>query len=125
MESKILILCPTRGRPNNVIRLRESLYHHASGVDSFDFMFCVDKDDPKLADYLLDGQHAGHYYATGEPKRLGPWLNHFVVNGAVHENDYDIIGFLGDDVVARTYGWNDMIREAMVPNGMVYGNDGW
>lgn len=119
---RILILCPTRARPENVKRLRESLRETATG-DTFDFVYLVDTDDPRLVDYLVDGQTKGNYFYTDKPKRLGPWLNHAVE--IEFTKPYDIVAFLGDDVISRTRGWDKAIREAMVPNGIVYCNDGW
>jgi hypothetical protein len=84
---------------------------------------CIDNNDPKLVEYLIDGQGPSYHYITRPPMRLGPWLNYMA--DLAHPEDYDIIGFLGDDVVARTYGWDKKVREAMQPNGIVYCNDGW
>lgn len=123
MAPKILIITPTRARPENLERLRASLLAQSEDFNSFDLVACIDTNDPKLVDYLVDAQTPGRYYVTGEPKRLGPWLNEVVK--IVHPDDYDIIGFLGDDVEARTHGWDKRVREAMQPDGMVYCNDGW
>ncbi len=118
--SKTLIVTPTRGRPENVKRLYESMVRQAQNPNSFDHLVCVDDNDPKLDEYMaLD--HPDVY--VDPPKRLGPWLNHVV--RSIDPFAYDIIGFLGDDVVARTFGWDEAVRNHMKPNGIVYCNDGW
>lgn len=116
-QKKTLVLCPTRGRPENAKRLHESI---GPGVD---LIFLIDSDDRRLVDYLMLGQTRGIYYHTGPGKRLGPWLNEAVDMGFTRP--YEIVGFLGDDVIPRTFGWAKKIEEAMIPNGIVYGNDGW
>lgn len=116
---KILVLCPTRARPENAKRLKHNFAANTKG--DTDLVFCIDDNDPKLVDYLVMAQEPGFYYKTDTPKRLGPWLNYWVDK----ISEYDIVGFVGDDVLARTWNFDDRIREAMVPNGIVYGNDGW
>ena len=37
--------------------------------------------------------------------------------------DYDIIGFMGDDHKPVTKRWDERIAQAMIPGGVVYGND--
>lgn len=120
---KILVVTPTRGRPENVKRLRASLDRKAQSQASFDHLVCIDEDDPRLDDYMKEASDPTNHYVVGTPKRLGPWLNE--VAKTVEPFAYDIIAFIGDDVVARTWGWDFTVREAMKPNGIVYCNDGW
>lgn len=122
-DPKILVVTPTRARPENVRRLRQSLIERSENSNSFDHIMCIDRDDPKLADYLVDGQTPGYYYLVRESRRLGPWLNYMAE--ITHRDDYDIIAFIGDDVVARTYGWDKAVREAMQTSKIVYTDDGW
>ena len=42
---KISILCPTRGRPENVIRLIESIKETTTFIDQIELLFYVDNDD--------------------------------------------------------------------------------
>ena len=114
--SKILVLCPTRSRPENAERLFKSI-----GPDA-DLVFLIDNDDPRLVDYLILGQNPEFYYYSESRKRLGPWLNKAVEYKFTEP--YDIVGFLGDDVIPRTHDWAKKVSDAMVSNGIVYADDG-
>lgn len=114
---EIVVLVPTRGRPDNAKRLYTSLMDTANR--GFGIEFCVDEDDPYLEAYLE--ALPGGTVSVGSPNRLGPWLN---IASKAHLGNYDIIGFIGDDVISRTYGWDEDVREAYGPNMIAYPNDG-
>jgi len=115
---EIMILVPTRGRPQNARRLYDSLMETANR--GFGIEFCVDEDDPYLEAYL--DILPKNTVAVGNPNRLGPWLN---IAALAHLAEYDIIGFIGDDVVSRTYAWDEDVREAYGEYMIAYPNDGW
>ena len=112
----MLVICPTKGRPKNALRLSQHFYD--TRVGDTDLTFCIDNDDETAHEYM----ETVLYYSKGPAKRLGPWLNE---KAREQGHNYDIIGFLGDDVIPRTDGWDDLVRDAMQPNGIVYCNDGW
>lgn len=117
MDKRMMIVVPSRGRPDNALRLLDRFYE-TTGDDTF-MTVIVDDDDPELRMYekflMCD-------YLIGPRLRLGGTLNKFAVPYA---NSYDIIGFVGDDVYPHETGWDLKIKEAMIPNGIVYCNDGW
>jgi hypothetical protein len=126
-EAPVLYLVPTRGRPENALRLARA-FRDTRGSDETELLFCVDDDDPKLAlyeDYLdLDNVNSFEFagYKIGPRRRLNATLNHYA---QMFMGDYDIIGFMGDDHTPRTPGWDVRfvrhLDDARV--GIVYGDD--
>lgn len=117
MNRKIMILVPTRERPENCKRLWDSICETTWNAE---VRFCMDSDDPKHVEYerLLPDETL----MVGQPARLGPWLN---AASSLFVEDYDIIGFLGDDVISKTMGWDDIVRSRFMKNSIMYPNDGW
>lgn len=121
----LLVLVPTRGRPYNACRLEHARQATCStaGQDSeagrVDFLYVVDDDDPVVEEYV----HADlPSLAIIHRQRLGATLN-FMASQHVHR--YDAVGFMGDDHLPRTLGWDKRILEALDHDGprIVYGND--
>lgn len=107
----MMILVPTRGRPENALRLQKACEHA-----DVTLLFCVDDDDPKLNEYMKLNN-----YEIGPRLRLGGTLNHFAM---LYADQYDIIGFMGDDVMPRTPMWDVLVQANMKKNGISYCNDG-
>lgn len=111
----MLVLVPTRGRPDNALRLLQRFMQFDH--DDTEIMFIADEDDPALADY----QALVPTHLDVTPRlRLGGTLNRYALEFAPR---YDIIGFMGDDVMPRTHDWAKIIRTKMIDNGVVYPND--
>src|SRR5580765_4775210 len=106
-------LCPSRGRPHNVARLRSAwgeLTHSA------ELLIAVDKDDPQLPAYADGGE-----VTVCPPLGLGGVINWLAQKVAPLCNH---IGFLGDDHCPRTPGWDRMLTEALDGRlGVAYGDD--
>ncbi|AXH49220.1 glycosyltransferase [Streptomyces phage Blueeyedbeauty] len=111
---RMLIIVPTRGRPDNAARLWQAFIDTDTQAD---VVFCADNDDPSLADY--DSLDIPLW--VGPRKRLVGTLNdvssHFV-------DDFDIIGFLGDDTLPKEKNWDSQIVDSFRKNMVAYGNDG-
>lgn len=120
---KILVLVPTRQRPDNANRLYDSFCGQTSEEQFFaeqtEMLFCVDDNDPEKEVYL---ESLGSQVIVGQPNRLGQWLN---TAAKKYSDHYDVIGFVGDDTIIRTQDWDDKIREHMKKNAIVYPNDGF
>jgi len=120
----LLVLVPTRGRPQSAVRLVEAW----EKVDTINaaLMFVVDDDDPELAAYrtLMDEgviKRMTVLSAPGQPGITIP-LNRAA---SIYAGSCRVIGFMGDDHLPRTTGWEDRIVEAAdtcCPR-VVYGND--
>lgn len=114
MSSGIVVICPSRGRPQNVARLVDSWRLTDAQAD---LVVCVDDDDPTLDRYRkLDGFEL----IVGAPRRFAAWINWL---GPELAEQYDIIGMFGDDNVCRTERWDRAVSNAMRPLGVVWGND--
>lgn len=113
-DKKIMVIVPTRGRPDNAMRLLEAIETTAE----VDVVFCVDYDDPKLEVYY----DTRLPLRTGRRRRLVGTLNDVVQD---YTEYYDIIGFIGDDVIPHTHRWDVAITNAFKKNMIAYANDGW
>lgn len=112
----MILLVPSRGRPENIAALSEAIKETAT-TDPW-LMVAVDDDDPTLDGYR-NLELPGLY--IGPSRRLGPWLN--ALAAMVGADDH-VIGFMGDDHRPRSVGWDARIAEALAPSpGIAYGND--
>ena len=114
---EITILVPSRGRPENIIRLMDAW--SSTTTRNTRLLVLVDDDDPKLDEYLaipnIDIQ-------VGPRLRIGGTLN---AVAPIEATKCFAIGFMGDDHLPRTNGWDDRflttLEEAKV--GVTWGND--
>lgn len=116
----IAVIVPSRGRPNNVDRLYSALQATATRAD---LIVAVDNDDRHLPGYReIHARHnRGFALGVGPRLRLVGTLN---VTALAVEHRY--VGFMGDDHMPRTKGWDQRYIEALDdigPGGMVFGND--
>lgn len=120
----LVILVPTKGRPENAARLARAVYE-TSGNAFTDLVFAVDPDETYTATY----QHALRNFSSwvqlrtveASPQRVGPILNVLAQSAA---QEYDYVGFLGDDHLPRTQNWDEeLVRSLNLNPGVAYGND--
>jgi glycosyltransferase involved in cell wall biosynthesis len=112
------VIVPTRNRPHNIPPLIEAM--KATMAIDTKLILSVDDDDWKLADYQALKLPDWVSLEVGPRMRLGPALNHHAVRIA---DQFDVIGFLGDDNRPRTIGWDWRICDEIQPGGIVYCND--
>lgn len=112
---QLLVMVPSRGRPENIRRLVENW------PTDVDLLVAVDDDDPKLSEYQ-DIPNGIRYLVTGPRLRLGPTLNAICGAPAIL---YKYVGFMGDDHLPRTPDWHVRVIEELerLQAGFVYGND--
>jgi hypothetical protein len=119
MTQPLLVLVPSRGRPQNAARLQRAF----ADTDSLnaELLFVVDHDDPALDGYRDAGVRLQiHHGCTGTGMVAS--LN----AAAVHYADlYEFLGFMGDDHLPRTAGWDAHVLGALGTDEprVVYGND--
>ncbi len=86
---------------------------------------CVDGDDPTLSGYYHSACEWSNRIELhiGEPRMVGPLLNHYATNNTALE--HDIVGFIGDDHRPVTPRWDLLMRETLERTGwgIAYGND--
>jgi hypothetical protein len=125
MTGDLLVITPSRGRPENVKRLLETVRATRQAIT--DVHVCVDDDDPELAAYRdVVAEHGsnGDRLDTGPRMGLVEWTNKIAVPVAA---EYRYLASLGDDHVPRTKGWDAaLIRaiEDMGGTGIAYPWDG-
>ncbi len=112
----MLVICPSRGRPQNIVALLDCWTDTQAEAD---LLVCVDNDDPLLEQYetVMAGRLG---LLIGHRSSLTGWIN---LAAETECDRHDIIGVIGDDVRPRTAHWDSEIVGAMRPFGVVYGND--
>lgn len=109
---------PSRGRPANIARLVDAW---ADTGATAHLEVCVDDDDPALGDYLALGLAGPARLRIGPRRRLGGTLNQVAPELAARHR---AIGFMGDDHVPRSPGWDRRLLDAIEAGARVaYGND--
>jgi hypothetical protein len=121
-KERLLVIVPSRGRPDNVRRLQAEFDHTANwgGVET-DLLFGFDDDDPSLFDLFAEGD-PGIMWNAHERLGLCGTLNRLAVD---HAGDYQYIGFMGDDHVPRTVAWDEIATDTLrgLGTGICYGDD--
>lgn len=111
---KLLIIVPTRER---VEKMEE--FYEAFSSTSLIADLCVGLDDDDEANYP---RKEGVIYEVNPRLRMNGTLN---LLAKKYADEYEYIGFLGDDHRPRTRGWDKILVEEIegVKHGIVYGND--
>ncbi|MEU6234408.1 hypothetical protein [Kitasatospora sp. NPDC047058] len=131
MKPDLVVLVPTRGRPQNLRDLWESLTQTCGAATVL--VACVDEDDPRLPEYQavvaevrgaadLPTRRQQLWLVTGPRLRLGGTLN---AVAPVVAPSCPRIAFMGDDHRPRTLGWDQRYIDELdrLGTGLVYGND--
>lgn len=122
----ISLLCPTRGRPTNIIRMIESVFSNDTSGSS-ELVFFLDSDDLISIEVV---KSLIKEYPTRVQGLVGPRNRNIskMHNICARKAKGDIIGLSDDDVVYRTKGWNELIEQAFAETPdkilLVYGRDG-
>lgn len=132
----LVIIVPTRSRPQNVGRVVDAWLDTGGFLDA-DLLFAIDHDDPANGDYLdalqLAARKLAHFDASigchSSPRHrpLVPKLNDVAKLHADFYPEQQLIGFAGDDHLPRTPGWAAMFVEHFRASGpgIAYGDDGY
>jgi hypothetical protein len=111
----LLVIVPSRGRPQNVARLLDAV--HAAAKMATHVHVAVDDDDAELERYQYVMKQAagdGDLITTGPRKGLAAWTNEIAVSRA---REYPFLASLGDDHVPYTPGWDKALIRAIVETG--------
>ncbi|MFE9855584.1 glycosyltransferase family 2 protein [Streptomyces sp. NPDC005780] len=124
MADDLLVIIPTRGRPQAVTALVEAWTDTGATAD---LLFAVDTDDPELAGYKAEAAKLkgdGRFrFVYGKRLRLCGTLNQQAVKASKRHR---YLAFMGDDHRPRPAAmpWDARIRECLSGGpGIVYGND--
>jgi len=116
----LVVVVPSRGRPGAA----QALIQHFKNTCTADTLLAiaVDDDDPMRSEYLdiADGVRSGVLFQPTHS--MGESLNRAAVLYAGH---HSAVGFMGDDHMPRTVGWDQFYIDALreMGTGIVYGND--
>ena len=117
----MVVIVPSRGRPDNFKRLAERWLEWDTNAL---LAVKVDDDDPTAEQYLdIASQLGSEIGLTIAPrKRLAPTLSEAAF---MYTDFFTYIGFMGDDHLPQTRGWENILQNAMQSSNpsIVYGND--
>ncbi|MER7487970.1 hypothetical protein ABTY20_19090 [Streptomyces sp. NPDC126497] len=120
----LAVIVPTRGRPQNASRLQQAF----TDTDSLNAVpvFVLDADDPELPGYLARvgvGEITHVMIHDGDGGTGMTAALNYAAN--VLADEYAALGFMGDDHLPRTAGWDAHVLGALAGPGpaVVYGND--
>jgi hypothetical protein len=113
----LIVLIPSRGRPQNVARLLQACRETCRGNTSL--LFGFDRDDPTLEENLHNFDGNGYVIEDGL-RRVVPWMNHLA---AMVVDKYRFIGHFGDDQMPRTVGWDVRVCESLERNLFCFADD--
>lgn len=113
----LVVIVPSRGRPQAAAELAEAFY--ATRTADTELIFALDDNDPALRGYPMNASWVGPSRSMVEA------LNEAAINYANQHDPPFAVGFMGDDHRPRTAGWDERYLEALreLGTGLVYGND--
>ncbi len=112
----MIVLCPSWHRPQNALRAMQSARDTATYPDRFRYLVLVDEDDPYLDEYGVLGLDV-------YPVRPGGYVSALNQAAVPLSVTTDIIGAYQDDLLFRTQGWDERVRETLTTPGIAYGDD--
>jgi hypothetical protein len=116
MLSNLVVVVPSYGRPQNAWRLIEA-FQDTCERDDTELIFVLDEGDETADDYPKP-------HLVSASRGMVPALNSAALHVAENLRPF-AIGFMGDDHLPRTPGWDSEYIDALweMSLGMVYGND--
>jgi hypothetical protein len=118
----LLVLAPTRGRPQKAVELLDAFRETVVLPDTA-LLCVVDEDDPQLDTYLVVLPPAN----VEVNETVGSMGAALQASATLHAamNVYTYLGFMGDDHRPRTTGWDKAFNETLDRHGggYAYGND--
>lgn len=120
MKKEIIVIVPSRGRPDNAERLVESWKNTTQGKSLI--LFVLDGDDYQQYNTFVTISGIETVVIPKKRELLTAKLNMFCEDW--EEEGAEVISFMGDDCVFLTPGWEDRILEWQRENkGICYCND--
>jgi hypothetical protein len=120
MKDKILIICPSRSRPQKAYEVIDAWQKTRSGLS--DLVFYVDDDDTTLNDYPTS-KDPDMFVHIGPRMGITGSTNQAIIDYP----DYRFYGFIGDDHRFRTEAWDHKFIETINEKGngwgIAYGDD--
>lgn len=127
---ELLIIIPTRGRPENMTRVIEA-WKATNAFEVANLLFAVDSDDPELGRYMqVQDSHLtedlGNLVTVTVAERV-PMAPRTNAEAARFADQFYALGSAGDDHVPETDGWAQTYLAELkaLGSGIVYGDDGF
>lgn len=125
MTPPLAVIVPTRGRPASAARLTKA-FRDTDALNAVP-VFVADADDPELPEYrrLLDDGAIPRLMIYPSVTDGGGLCHPLNYAARRYADVYGAVGFMGDDHLPRTRGWDDRILDALdsLEPRVVYGND--
>lgn len=111
---KYSVLCPTRNRPQNLMRMVDSLDNTISDPNKIEYIFYVDLDDTVSLDVIRTFPRSWTIHA---PRIMFCQMFNELTRWAKN----DIFFMTGDDIIMRTKDWDLIVEEefAKVPDQLL------
>jgi hypothetical protein len=119
-KDKILVIVPSRTRPDNIQRLIAGFLDTTSGASQL--LIGLDDDDPQFSVYSTNFKHEAVEFSIGPRCGSGALVNQL----ALQHLDYGYVSYLGDDIAFGTVGWDKRMIDAIQGlggTGIAYAND--
>lgn len=115
MNRIISLLCPTRGRPDRVCIMIESVIKTTEKLENVEILFYIDSDDDKKDDYIVSINNLLNKY-NNPFKRVLPYIGEPMSiskswNIIAEKCEGDILVMANDDEVWITKGWDRRLNE--------------
>jgi len=107
----LLIIVPSRGRPQNIARLLDAV--HGTAKLATHVHVAVDDDDPELEKYqkvMDDHGNPDDVLESGPRKGLAAWTNEIAARRAA---EYPFLASFGDDHLPKTAHWDYFLVRAV------------
>lgn len=114
MSNKVLLIVPTRSRPDKALELYQTFIENSSICD---IVFGLDEDDEHNYERI-----DGVLYEVN-PRVYAPQTMNMI--SKKYHNDYEYFAFMGDDHRIRTKNWDQILLEPIQNRGygFSYGDD--
>ena len=120
MNEKISLLLPTRGRPNLVKRLFQSIVDHTTDLGNVEIIMYIDEDDYKS--HAIKDSRLNLIKIIGHRSTMGDYNTK-----CLNRSSGDIIILMNDDLTVSSTGWDKIISNfaLTIPDGifLAYPND--
>ncbi len=121
-DNKMLIIVPTRSRPENVAKVVNAWEETGAFDDGAVLLFAYDRDDPKYGEYV-DALSDRRFAYLDENLRCFPFASwrpmvpKLDCTADANKDRYFALGFAGDDHLPRTRGWAGRYINALAEMG--------
>ena len=108
---KISILIPTRNRISDLRRLLNSIHCKTFNLNSIELIVCVDFDDKKTIEYLLNNKYSWFKDIKLIIRKQADNMSDDYYNLMAKASSGDLLWVLNDDCEIETKYWDNIIRE--------------